>query len=246
MTIKNFSVYVEDAKKLRNMLFSQATGGKEESNTDYQRLRRIFLYNNELKPLLPEFVRTCSTLKAFERYIQRKAPSYREREDFIGKEFDKLIDNLKPPTPSDAHITETIKKFDKEFLLKEWEKALKRRGNDPEGAITASRSLLESVCKHILDKIGFTYDDKSDLPKLYNATANNLKISPSQHTEQDLKKILGGCVSIVQGLGSLRNKIGDSHGQGEKKIEPDLHYAALAVNLSGAMASFLITTYEMR
>ncbi|MBW1616061.1 MAG: abortive infection family protein [Deltaproteobacteria bacterium] len=247
MTIEDFSDYQEDAESLRNLLVSKARGSKEEANWSYQRLRDSFYHNDELKSLLPRFVRTCSTLNVFDRYIKQKIPSnYQGRQKFIYKEFDKLINNLKPPTPSDVHINKTIKKFDKEFVFKEWEKALKRRDDDPEGAITASRSLLESVCKHILDEIGVDYDNKSDLRKLYKATATNLNISPSQDTEQDLKKILSGVFSIVQGLGSLRNKIGVAHGQGEKKVEPNLHYAELAVNLSGALASFLIATYEMR
>jgi hypothetical protein len=35
-----------------------------------------------------------------------------------------------------------------------WHKALDRRTDDPDGAITAARTLLETVCKHILDELG--------------------------------------------------------------------------------------------
>ncbi|WP_334364405.1 abortive infection family protein [Bradyrhizobium sp. AZCC 1578] len=48
--------------------------------------------------------------------------------------------------------------------------------------------------------------------------------------------------SVVEGLGSLRNKIGDAHGQGGKPVRPSARHAAqLAVNLAGAMATFLDT-----
>ncbi len=39
---------------------------------------------------------------------------------------------------------------------------MERRATDPEGAITAARTLLETVCKHILDEQGLAgfEDDK--------------------------------------------------------------------------------------
>ena len=39
------------------------------------------------------------------------------------------------------------------------------RQDDPEGAITAARTLLETVCKHILDETEVDYS-KDDLPTL--------------------------------------------------------------------------------
>ena len=50
-----------------------------------------------------------------------------------------------------------------------WNKALERRGSDAEGAITAARTLFESVCKLILDEEAASYDSKADLPALYSS-----------------------------------------------------------------------------
>ncbi len=44
-------------------------------------------------------------------------------------------------------------KLDGQFITETWRKALDRRHDDPDGAITAARSLLESVCKRILDEL---------------------------------------------------------------------------------------------
>ena len=127
-----------------------------------------------------------------------------------------------------------------------WSKAIERRADDPEGAITAARSLLESVCKHLLDEMGVAYDDKADLPKLYGLTANKLNLAPSQHTEQVFKQILGGCHSIVEGLGSLRNRLSDAHGKGKAGVRPHARHAQLAVNLSGSVAMFLVETLKAK
>lgn len=118
--------------------------------------------------------------------------------------------------------------------------------DDPEGAITAARTLLESVCKHILDSASISYDEKDDLPKLYGLTAEQLNVSPSQHTEQIFKQILGGCKSVVEGLGALRNKLSDAHGKGKMAVKPSARHAELAVNLAGSMATFIVSTWESR
>jgi hypothetical protein len=57
-------------------------------------------------------------------------------------------------------------------------KALERRNADPEGAITIARTLLETVCKRILDQLpGAAYTDKEDLPKLYGMVARALNLA---------------------------------------------------------------------
>ena len=49
---------------------------------------------------------------------------------------------------------------------------------------------------------------------------------------------------MVEGLGTLRNKIGDAHGKGGKPVRPARRHARLAVNLAGAMATFMVETLD--
>ena len=121
-----------------------------------------------------------------------------------------------------------------------------RKGADPEGAITAARTLLETVCKHVLDQQGIAYQPTDDLPKLWKACAESLNLAPSQHTLEPFKQVLGGCTSVVQGLGTVRNRIGDAHGQGRRPVRPKPRHAALAVDLAGAMATFIVATFNDR
>jgi hypothetical protein len=74
-----------------------------------------------------------------------------------------------PPSPG---------KLDTQYISEAWDKARARRHDDPEGAITAARTLLESVCKHILDERGVEYGDNADLPKLYGLTSKELNLAP--------------------------------------------------------------------
>src|SRR5690606_16043900 len=150
------------------------------------------------------------------------------------------------PSPSDQLASTAFEQVDAAHVQAAWSKALDRRVSDPEGAITMARTLLESVCKHILDNASVTYDDVADINKLYRLTAEQLNLAPSQHTEQVFKQILGGCTSIVEGLGALRNRLSDAHGKGKIGKKPAARHAELAVNLSGALATYLLATWEAR
>ena len=88
------------------------------------------------------------------------------------------------------------------------------------------------------------YSDKDDLPKLYKTLAEKLNLSPDRQTEQIFKQILGGCQSVVNGLGSLRNKHSDAHGIVKRSYKPSNRHADLAVNLAGTLATSLFETYK--
>jgi hypothetical protein len=148
--------------------------------------------------------------------------------------------------PADELISQALISFDESGVHHAWQKALDRRASDPDGAITAAKTLLETACKHIIDEAGKSYGDADDLPKLYNAAAECLNLAPSQHTEIVFKSILGNCQSIVGNLAGLRNKLGDSHGQGKRHVKPQSRHAELAVNLAGSMAMFLVSTWNAR
>jgi len=109
-----------------------------------------------------------------------------------------------------------------------------------------ARTLLESVCKHILDETSVQYDDNADINKLYRQTTEQLNLAPSRHTEQVFRQILGGCTAVVEGLGSLRNRLSDAHGKSKVGVRPEARHAELAVNLSGALAVYLLATWEAR
>ena len=237
----------EQAESLQNLLVSHAAGGPGD-NVEYVRLRRVMLAQPALEAYVPRFVRTCRDLFQFWQFIKRKYGSYQERRDFLWEEFRPLLEILERggPAPSDAAVTTALEEFDAAHVQSAWSKALDRRHGDPEGAITMARTLLEAVCKHILDEMKITYEETADLPALYRHTAVALNLAPSQHTEQVFKQILGGCTAVVEGLGSLRNRLSDSHGRGKAGTKPVSRHAELAVNLAGAVATFLLATWQAR
>ena len=245
--MENLETDFERAEYLQNLLISRATGGIAD-DAEYKDLREHFLTNSGARSQIPSWIKTNRNLDQFWQFIKHKFPSYAERRTFIWAEFEPLLEVLtsRPRTPTDEMVSEVLKRFDAESVHVVWSKALDRRQSDPEGAITAARTLLETVCKHILDEKGIEYNNKTDLPQLYHLVAVELNLSPSQYTEDVFKQILGSCSAIVNGLGTLRNRLGDAHGQGKKPVRPVARHAELAVNLAGSVALFLVETWESR
>jgi Abortive infection C-terminus len=240
---------LERVRQLQDMLISRATGG-DTIDENYSKLRLEFLRDSAVKDLLPQFVRNCDELSKFWGFIKPKFNTYQERRVFIWDEFGALIasleQNIVAAQPADDDISIILVNFDAEHVHIAWQKALERRNEDPEAAITMARTLIESVCKHILDEAGVAHSDKDDLPKLYKETAKQLNMAPEQHQEEVFKQILGGCQTVIQGLGTLRNKLSDAHGKDKKAVKPSARHAALAVNLAGSMAAFLVAAWEER
>jgi hypothetical protein len=236
---------VERAAMLENLMTARATGDLRASTHVYEFLRREFMNDSATKDLLPSFVRTCRTLDAFWPFIKEQAGSYADRRRFISQAFTPLVEYLeeKNKAPGDKVVSDTLETFDAEGVHSVWNKALDRRFSDPEGAITVARTLLETVCKRILDQLSINYTDKEDLPKLYAMAAKALNLAPDQHTEEPIKAILGGAMNLVNGIGTLRNRLSDSHGRGGKPVKPAPRHASLAVNLAGGVATFLVETY---
>ncbi|EGR0121143.1 TPA: abortive infection family protein [Vibrio parahaemolyticus] len=231
---------------LQNLLVAEATGGTGD-NSDYQTIRAELLGNPTVAHMIPRFVKTNRNLEQFWQFIKFEYGSYAERRQFLWQEFNPLLEFLEKGQshPAQQSISEVLQNFDSESIHHAWTKALERKVRDPEGAITIARTILESVCKHILDEKGVEYNSTSiELSELYKLTAKELNMAPEQHNESIFKQILGGCSGIVNGLGTLRNKLGDAHGQGKRPVKPQARHAELAVNLAGTMSLFLISTYE--
>lgn len=237
-----------DAEALQSLLIAVATGqsGDTDPDADYKRLRSKLRSEPIAAGNLPAFVRTCRDLNQFWAFIKAKFGTYAERRKFLYEELSPLLSAIEDyeAAPLDFSLSAALTSYDVPHVQAAWQKALERSVADPEGAITAARALVESVCKHVLDESGAAYDEAADLPKLYRGASERLNLAPSQHTEAAFKQILGGCTAVVEGLGTLRNRLGDAHGRRRVGVRPHARHAQLAVNLAGAVALYLLATFE--
>ena len=232
---------------LHLMTVRVATSNPKVKGYEYEDARKTVMGDPAAAKMAPECVRRCRTPDEIWSYIKaRDLPTYESRRRFLNDQFEDLLSALErfDASPLDDLVKVGVKHLDSASVSAAWTKAIQRRSSDPEGAITAARGLLESTCKTILEDREEPYTDRDDLPKLYRHVQRTLKLAPSDHTEDQFKAILGACATVVRELGSLRNRISDSHSPGRKLYRPAERHAALAVNLAGSMSLFLMETHE--
>lgn len=186
-------------------------------------------------------------------YLENEENEYFQN-DTTWKQFIKLLErdgyafaNGKVQYENSTFIPHELESFTGEYNIQhvenDWNRALSQAKTDPEDAITATRAMVESTLKWILDDIGEEYKETDNLNQLYKKVAQLLNMSPDQHGEEIFKQALGSINGVVTGLGALRNAYGDSHGKGKIYYKPSERHAKFAINLSGTLCIYLLETY---
>lgn len=145
----------------------------------------------------------------------------------------------------------TAARVDFDTVSRDLDRALTSIAEDPEDAVTAACSVLESVCRSILIELKLDLPDKKDIQGLYKAVREPLGLAPdktdvAEEIATDVRTILGGLNTVVQGIGSLRTHAGDAHGRERGFRRIDSRIARLAIHSASAAAIFLIETWELK
>lgn len=244
--------------ELRDLLMARATGrASDESpypadsaraegesySVAYRRLRAEVLALNHVKVLLPFFVEQHRTLDGFWMFIQPKFSHYQDRRRYLHEQFDPVLERLEavgPAVTDQAMKSALAPKVDWEYVAETWQKSLDRRIEDPEAALTSARTLLETVCKHILDEAMVQYSSDGKIEPLVRAASERILEGLSPEVKPAFGRVIPESVEIVLALGSLRNKAGDSHGKGKAAHQVESWQAEFAVNLAGSLSAFLV------
>jgi hypothetical protein len=128
-------------------------------------------------------------------------------------------------------------------------RALASAQHDPEDAVTAACSLIESVCRSILIELKLPLPAKKDVDGLIRAVQEPLNLSPGRmdlpaEIENDIRQVFGGLTSVAKGIGALRTHAGDAHGREKGFRRIDSRIARFAINAASSIALFLIETWE--
>lgn len=129
-------------------------------------------------------------------------------------------------------------------VIEDWHKAQSALGTDPPDATTRACSLVETLCKHILDVKKVPLPAKETVQQLYGAAARALTLAPEQQTSDDLRTIAGSMHGLVNGIGALRTHAGSAHGKVPSHRPIEFPQARLAVNAAGVLATFLMETLK--
>lgn len=125
------------------------------------------------------------------------------------------------------------------------EKLYKRFSKSQSGEVlTASRTLIETTCKTLLDHLAIEYGKKEHLPRLAGRLNRALDLHPASTTAETLKQILSGVINIVQGVAAIRNEHGDAHGRGVDMKKLPFYHAELIAYLACSLTRYYIEAYE--
>ena len=131
------------------------------------------------------------------------------------------------------------------------DRALRAVATDPEIGVTAACAVVESVCRSILVELEIDFPAKRDISSLYRAVREPLGLDPMKEglapeIVDDVKTVLSGLVTSVQGIGSLRTHVGGAHGKERGFRRIDARIAKLAIHSASAIALFIIETWQLR
>ena len=147
-----------------------------------------------------------------------------------------------------AGLSEVI---DFDTVSRDLDRALTSAATDPEDAVTAACSTVESVCRSILVELGQPLPAKKDVQGLYNAVKQPLGLSPDRSEIDpliagDVRQVLSGLATVIGGVGALRSHGGDAHGREKGFARVDPRIARLAIHAASTTALFLIETWQKK
>lgn len=129
---------------------------------------------------------------------------------------------------------------------RDFKRALAHVETDPDQALASASSFLESICKAILHDLGLPCPATQAITSLVAVATRALQLSPDQHADVEIKRILGGLSNVASGIGVIRTKFSAAHGRGPSQARLWSRHARLSINAAAAVALFLLETHRER
>lgn len=145
-----------------------------------------------------------------------------------------------------AELNDALRRRDLPALDLEFKRALASLESDPPAAVTAACSLLESLFKVILDEEGVPQPAKETIKPLWSAVQDKLGLNRGSVADDDIRRMLSGLTSVVDGIGALRTHAGSAHGHGTLGYKVVPRQARLAVHAANTLCLFVIETWGAR
>lgn len=128
----------------------------------------------------------------------------------------------------------------------EFQRALESVEKDPPTAVTAACSILESFCRIYLQEENVPFPSDCSAKPLWNAVAKHIGFAPSTQTDKNIKKVLSGFLSVVDGIACFRTHDGSAHGKERRNYRILPRHARLAVHAAHTLVLFGLETWSDR
>lgn len=148
-------------------------------------------------------------------------------------------------TPSRS-LAESIKGRDIPSIDAEFTRALANVNSEPREAVSAACNILESIFKTYITDENLEMPQKQDLQNVWKVVRSDLGFEPGLLQDDDLKRILSGVLSVVDGIGAFRTHASSAHGEGRKVYKLKPRHARLAIHSAHTIALFVLETWDER
>jgi len=152
-----------------------------------------------------------------------------------------ISDGSSAPSKS---LSDLIKDRDTPSIEAEFDRALVNVNSEPREAVSASCNILESIFKVYIADEGLPQPQKQDLQNVWKVVRADLGFDTKLVQDDDLKRVLSGILSIVDGIGALRTHASSAHGEGRSVYRLKPRHARLAVHSAHTLALFVLETWD--
>lgn len=149
--------------------------------------------------------------------------------------------SLNTPTKS---LENFINDLDIPAIDQEFIRALTHVDSSPREAVSAASNILESICKLYIEEKMLDMPNKKDLKNLFDVVRKSLNINRDSVEDEDLKRIISGIISVVDGIASLRTHSSSAHGAGSKQYNLRPRHARLAIHAAHTIGLFILESWK--
>ncbi len=137
-----------------------------------------------------------------------------------------------------------IKGRDIPSIEAEFNRALENVNSEPREAVSAACNILESIFKVYIADEALQMPVKQDLQSVWKIVRADLGFDTKLVQDDDLKRVISGILSIVDGIGAFRTHASSAHGEGRKIYNIKPRHARLAIHSAHTLALFIIETWD--
>jgi hypothetical protein len=152
-----------------------------------------------------------------------------------------ISDGSSAPSKS---LSELIKGRDVPSIEAEFNRALENVNSEPREAVSAACNILESIFKVYIADEELKAPLKQDLQSVWKVVRADLGFDTKLVQDDDLKRVLSGILSIVDGIGAFRTHASSAHGEGRKIYNIKPRHARLAIHSAHTLALFILETWD--
>ena len=205
-----------------------------------------------------DYGQVARALRVFEEILSWSDEATSESRDKASEKLRRLLDYDGYVLDEDGRIRRSAHRRLRELPLEHLrdaasiEEHLSRLDpNDPPLAISAAKSLIEATCKHVLEALGTSYEEKSGIPVLVKSAQKALKahpdtIAPTAKGRDTIVRVLSNLSQVAIGIAELRNEYGTDHGRTRPSSGLGLRHAHLAAGAAHTYCYFLLETLADR